>query len=224
MSDDKAQAEDDAIPKPPSAVIFFGADGVGKTTQARRLSELYMKKGYRVKKCWLRARHSLSYLVSQILLKLGYLEVVRQGTREVLDSRRLPGKRLWSFLEFISVLPWILTRMNLPLLLGYVVIADRYVVDTAVYNRYYIGEEFRIYERMLLRMKPKNALLIHLDADKDNLMERRRGDWPEDFIDYELGKYRTLASELQAISINTSHRDMEEVGRIIVSACNIQDN
>ena len=183
-----------------------------------------MKKGYRVKKCWLRARHSLSYLVSQILLKLGYLEVVRQGTREVLDSRRLPGKRLWSFLEFISVLPWILTRMNLPLLLGYVVIADRYVVDTAVYNRYYIGEEFRIYERMLLRMKPKNALLIHLDADKDNLMERRRGDWPEDFIDYELGKYRTLASELQAISINTSHRDMEEVGRIIVSACNIQDN
>ena len=185
MTEDKDRAKDLAIQKP-SAVIFFGVDGVGKTTHATRLSELYMKKGYRVKRCWLRARHSLSYLVSQILLKLGYPAVVKQGNIEILDSRHLPEKRIWSLLEFISVLPWILTRMNLPLLLGYVVIAERYMVDTIVYNRYYIGEEFSPYERILLKMIPQNALLIHLDADKQELQERRQGDWPEDFINYQL--------------------------------------
>ena len=162
--------------------------------------------------------NSLSYLVSQILLKLGYNAAVRQGDIKVLDSRRLPEKRLWSFLEFVSVLPWILTRMTLPLLLGHRVIAERYVVDTAVYNRYFIGKEFSIYERVLLKMIPKNALLIHLDADKRELLERRKEDWPEDFLDYQLIHYKILASELGALSINTSNKDIQEAGRIIISA------
>jgi len=214
----RIQVEDDAVPEPLKAVIFFGADGVGKTTHASRLAQTLMEKGYKVKRCWLRARHSLSYLVSQILLSLGYRATVRQGDIEILDSRSLPGKSLWSLLEFVSILPWILTRMNLPLLLGYTVIAERYLVDNIVYNRYYIGEDFKFYEKILLRMIPKNALLIHLDTDRDELLKRRQIDWPKDFIDYQLKQYRNLASELGAMSINTSDKDIEEVSKMIISA------
>lgn len=221
MTKPKTQARKTSEPLP-RAVIFFGADGVGKTTHATRLSEQYAREGYRVKRCWLRSMHSLSYLVSKILLKLGYPFTVRQGDIEVLDSRRLTDKRLWSLLEFASVLPWVLTRMNLPLLLGYVVIAERYVVDTAVYNRYYIGEAFTRYERILLRMMPRQATLIHLDADADELKRRRRQDWPEDFIKFQLQQYRDMASELGALSINTSDKTKEEVDEIITSKIEIR--
>lgn len=219
----EAQVKKDRKRKHPKVIILFGADGVGKTTHTSRLLKIFMKKGYRVKGCWLRARHSLSYLVSQILLRLGFQAIVKQGDTEILDSRSLPEKRIWSLLEFVSILPWILARMNLPLLLGYMVIAERYVVDTIVYNRYYIGEDFSFYEKILLRILPKNALLIHLDANTRELGERRQSDWPEDFIDYQLRQYRTLASRLKALTINTSHKNKEEVSRIIFSTCNIQD-
>jgi len=207
---------------PPKVVIFFGVDGVGKTTHAAVVSEEYAKRGYRVKRCWLRARHSLSYIISKILLELGYRDTVKQGDIDILDSRGLPDKRTWSMLEFISVLPWILTRMNLPLLLGYVVVADRYLIDNIVFNRYYIGEAFTRYERILLRMMPRQATLIHLDADADELKRRRRQDWPEDFINFQLQQYRDMASELGALSINTSDKTKEEVDEIITSKIEIR--
>ena len=66
-----------------------------------------------------------------------------------------------------------ITRVYMPLLLGYHVVAERYVIDTIVYNQFFIGESFNPYTSILLRMIPKDALLIHMDANIEDVLKRR---------------------------------------------------
>ena len=209
--------------KPPrKTVIFFGADGTGKTTQVTLLLKEFRRRGLKARKAWIRARHSLSYIISQLLIKLGYrstLTTQNNHKTKILDPRTLPAKWLWSLLEFVSVLPWIITRLYIPLLQGYYVVAERYVIDTIVYNQYFIGRSFNTYAKILLRMIPKDALLIHLDAYRQDVFKRRKGEiLSENFIDYQLKQYRHIASQLNALSINTSDRCVEAVSKIISKA------
>jgi thymidylate kinase len=203
------------------AVIFFGVDGVGKTTQANLLAKKYWERGDKVSKAWLRGRHTLAYLVSKLLLKIGYSHIIKQGDIEILDPRGFVSRKFWSFLEFVSVVPLILLRMSLPLLLGYVVIAERFIVDTVVFNSFYIGKDFKPYIRILLRFIPRKAVLIHLDADWDELRCRRAGDWPEDFIKYQLNEYRLYALRFRALTINTTRNPVDVTQKKIGLACKI---
>jgi len=84
-------------------VILFGADGTGKTVQAKTFLEMLEKMGFKSHGCWLRARHGIAYVVSLVLLELGgrSMKTLRGGS--VLDVRGPPGSKLWSLLEFISV-------------------------------------------------------------------------------------------------------------------------
>ena len=42
------------------------------------------------------------------------------------------------------MLPLILLKMSFPLLLGYFVTAERFLIDTVVFNRFYIGKDFKL--------------------------------------------------------------------------------
>lgn len=201
-------------------VIFFGSDGTGKTTQAKLLTKRFNEEGYKVSRAWIRGRHSLAFLISQLLLKLGYkgyfIAPYAPGGK-ILDSRTLPGKRIWSLIEFVSVVPLIIRRVYLPLMLGRSVIAERYVIDTIVYDNYYIGSAFHSYARILSHMIPKDSLLVHLDARESDAMSRRLDDLvSRRFIEYQLESYRTMASRLQALSINTSVEGIEGTNRRIL--------
>ena len=206
----------------PRAVIFFGADGTGKSTQAAMLLREFNDRGVKARSAWLRGRHSVSYLVSQFLIKLTRGSIITVGDNpqtRILDTRSLPGRWLWSLLEFVSVIPWMITRVHLPLLLGYRVVAERYVIDTVVWNGYFIGSSFKPYGRILLGMMPRDAVLIHMDAEREDVFSRRRGDiLSEGFMDYQLVQYRLMASRLGALSINTSDMGIEEVGKVIARA------
>lgn len=203
----------------PRAIIFFGSDGTGKTTQAGFVIDELQRRKLNVKRAWIRGRHLFAFLISQVLLKLGYSKTIIQTGApggKILDTRKLPGKRFWSLVEFSSVVPLALLRVYIPLLLGYSVVAERYIIDTAVYNSYFLGADFDAYVRILLSMIPKNSLLVHLDAKKEDVLARRKGDiLSEDFIEYQLMQYRKIASRLNALSIDTSSNDMSSVREMI---------
>lgn len=154
-----------------------------------------------------------------MLLKLGYSQtIVQVGAPggKILDARKLPEKRFWSFFEFLSVVPLAITRMYVPLLLGYRIVAERYLIDTVVYDGYFLGGYFGPYARILLHMIPKNCLIVHLDAKKSDVLARRQGDiLSENFVDFQLASYRRLASSLNAISIDTSSNDVDTVRRLV---------
>jgi len=210
---------------PRKAVIFLGADGAGKSTQAEMVLKELRRSGFRARRAWIRARHSLAFFLSQLLIKLGYRSFFAERNSpetKILDTRTLPAKWLWSLLEFISVIPLIIVRVYIPILFGYCVVAERYVIDTIVYNQFFIGDSFNFYAKILCRLLPKDSLFIHLDADRHDVFMRREDDiLPKSFTDYQLMQYRSIATRINALSINTSSNNISEVSRIIINALDI---
>lgn len=192
----------------PRVIIFFGCDGSGKSTQATLLMKELAQKGLKVKKVWIRGRHSVAFLISQIFQKLGYngfSDNFEDDDVKLLDSRTLRPKWFWGLIEFLSVIPLVINRVYLPMYLGYYIIAERYVVDTIVYNNYFLGSAFSKYANVLLHMLPRNSLIIHLDASKSDIFARRKINLDlSRFIDFQLASYRKFASQLGALSLNTS--------------------
>jgi thymidylate kinase len=213
--------------KTPRAIIFFGSDGTGKTTQANILVGKLRGRGIRTKKTWIRGRHTLAFVVSKVLQKLNQERPMvpdRYHLWFLLDTNETIRTRVWSLLEFVSVVPLVVYRMYVPLLLGYRVVAERYVVDTVIFNQYYIGHSFDPYGRILMRMVPKNSLLIHLDGLERDILKRRSEDGtPLAFVEYQLKTYRSLASTLHALTINTSLNDIAATAGVVETACSLKE-
>jgi thymidylate kinase len=213
--------------KTPRAIIFFGSDGTGKTTQANILVGKLRGRGIRTKKTWIRGRHTLAFIVSKVLQKLNQERPVtpdRYYLWFLLDTGETIRTRVWSLLEFVSVVPLVIYRMYVPLLLGYRVVAERYVVDTVIFNQYYVGHSFDSYGRILMRMVPKNSLFIHLDGSERDILRRRSEDGtPLAFVEYQLRNYRSLASTLHALTINTSLNDIEATAEVVETACSLKE-
>jgi thymidylate kinase len=146
---------------------------------------------------------------------MGYFRIV-QGKHSVrLFDPKLLGKdfcSFWGFVEFVSVLPWVLERMFLPLWFGFTVVADRFVVDTVVYGLFWVGVNFgRVWGRLLLGMLPKRSLLVFLDAEIETLMKRKQeGSLDREFLEFQRTTYKVLAKRLGALVIDTVERNLGE--------------
>ena len=69
-------------------------------------------------------------------------------------------------------------------------------------------------------MIPRNAVLIHLDAEYRDALARKRNDLlSQDFLAYQLAAYRAWARRLCAIGLNTSRLDEFDTTRRILEAC-----
>lgn len=188
----------------------MGPDGSGKSTQARNIARMLTNRGFKVRFCWIRGPHSIASILSRFLIKLGYFRLIEtsESSYKVFDPKLLTGlSALWGFIEFLSVLPWIITRMYLPLLFGRIVVADRYILDTIVYALYYVGPSFMtVWGKILMCMVPKNSLLICMDADTHVLQERRRNEpLTMDYLIFQRVAYKTLAKQIDAVTIDTTN-------------------
>lgn len=210
----------------PRAIVFFGSDGAGKTTQATYLLDYLRIRKRRPKLAWIRGRHLLAFVLANFFVRLGYRQLNVRNRQETFDPNLLPNiKALWNLIELASVIPWVLFRVYLPSFLGYTVVAERYLVDTVVYLSYWLGEDYlhSLSARILLGLIPADSLLIHFDAEIRVLLRRASDDVvTEDFIIFQKRVYRILAKMLGAITVDTSKYGKKEAFQRIVDALDLE--
>ncbi len=199
-------------------IIVTGVDGSGKTTIAKFLVAHLKTRGYRTKGVWIKSLHTLAYIISLVLGRGEYGHFA-ENPGGVVITRFQPADykslgRLWSLVEFISVLPWIILKVYLPIFFGSTIVADRYVVDTVVMISTNVKDMFfadKFLGRLLLKMIPKGAIIFHMDADFDTLIERRPDiEYTRAEIETQMKLYRMLAVRLNAYTVNTSNLGIEE--------------
>lgn len=194
-------------------IYFFGPDGAGKTTHAD-LTALYLRnREYKVWRASVKHHHTLSYLLLRLISSgqdIGYY-----GFSNGLKHRiRTP----WKILELISLLPAIFYRVFLPLLLGYVVICDRYVLDSLATLSYFLKDSSLLdgwLAKIAISLIPRNSLLFWMDGDVEILLSRKVDEpLSKELLEYYKDAYRKLlnileARKLRIVRVDTTAGDLE---------------
>jgi len=208
----------------PRLIAFFGPDGSGKSTHVELLVNHFQSHENKVRKAWIRAPHTLAYLLSRFFVKIGFCRVVLNpfGKKTKLPAVHLNRwiRLFWSVVELVSVIPIILFRVYIPLFLGYTVIAERYVVDTIVTVAYYTNDLGFLKSRtarVLLSFVPKKTVFIHLDSDNSTITKRRgRIVDSHDFIEFQRRGYKIMGNSVEALFVDTSNLSVEQTQKQIL--------
>ena len=202
--------------KLPPAIIFFGPDGSGKTTQADLLVHELRINGIKTKKVWLRSLHTLAYVISNFAMHILDLQDIYEFRAKYSNMKSF--RKMWHLIEFISILPLILFKFHLPLSRGYTLVAERYVIDWIVSLSYVSRNESLLdssLAKSALRFIPRNSLLIFIDANYDALCSRGRKEESFEFIEFQRRLYAKIALMLNSVVIDTSDKNKQQVHKII---------
>ena len=208
----------------PSFINVTGIDGSGKTTMARFLTKQLRSEDVKTRYVWIKSLHTLAYLISRIFESRGWHRLVKNPNNTIVSRFELPNSRsaekIWSIIEFISILPWIIVKVNLAIFFGFTVVSDRYTIDSIIsiamrtrspsFVESFLG-------KLLLRMIPKEAAVIYLDVDLDTVLKRKHDiEYTADEIQGQIVLYRLLAEKMGAYLIDTTMLSIEDVEKKVV--------
>lgn len=210
--------------KCPRLIVITGIDGSGKTIIANLLVKHLRSKGCKTKYVWIKSLHTLAYLISRIFKSQGWHRLVKNPNKIVVSRFELPrsksAEKIWPTIEFISVLPWIILRVNLAIFLV-LRLSQTYIIDTIVpiamrtRNSSFVGS---FLGKLLLRMIPKEAIIIYLDVDLHTLSKRRPNiEYTTDEILSQIALYRLLAEKMRAYVIDTAILGIKDMKTKVVN-------
>ncbi len=201
---------------------FFGADGAGKTTQAKLLFFRLRQSGVKAKLVRIRSGRTLASILYRLFVRLDSNLTEIGGDGRVIRIKFIRNKfdrQIWSWIEFLSMIPWLLRGIFIPLLLGKTVVAERYIIDAIATIAYIIDDpdwSESFLARLMLHFIPKNSILIHIDAPYTTI-QRRKGSYvdPLEYIEFQRRTYFAFAKRMNAITIDTSVLSKEETHNAI---------
>ncbi|MEM1673036.1 MAG: hypothetical protein QXY55_06285 [Candidatus Korarchaeota archaeon] len=194
-------------------IYFFGPDGTGKTTHADLIAARLRSMGFKVWRTSVKQHHTIAHLILKLMEKAGYdIRMINYYGfyKELANKMNL----IWKFIEIISFfIAWIY-RIYLPYLLGYIVVCDRYVLDTLVTLSYFLKEPKFItskFARLLIKLIPKNSLLFYLEADTRSIVLRKLDEpLTLELIEYYKRMYALLI-KIYGIKVNNINTESEAV-------------
>ena len=208
-----------------SMLCLFGADGSGKTTVAKHVASYLNASGVSSAVVWMRGTHTLASLFARFLKSFDAFRGPCNPYYSVCIPPRL--RRFWVWVEFLSVLPIILSRFIIPRFFRDVVIAERSLIDFLVWliitlrwggvARLFVGKAIASLAYSLCDE------LIYVRADLSTLVSRRRGSGEEGLIPAELGVYDSVAEALNAKCIDTSGKPVSESVKEVLSLVGVID-
>jgi thymidylate kinase len=194
-------------------IYLYGPDGSGKTTLAGALACDLKKHGFRVKRSWMRGSHTFISILSRFLSRFNSFKSECNTYYGIKVPKRMV--KLWYFLEYISSMPVILLKFVVPSFLGYVIIADRYVVDLAVWVTLITGDDSflgTIFAKHLVSLALRSRFRFFIVADLDELAKRSGEKTTK--LSKQLKLYRSV--DLKAYVIDTTENSPQESLREIL--------
>jgi len=201
-------------------ICFFGPDGSGKSTLAKDLAKEFNNCGFRVKLSWMRGTHTLASLFAEILSKFTAFKGSDNPYYEITIPKNL--KRLWQLVELTSAIPIILLKFILSSTLGYWVVAERYVPDFITWVSLTTSDRSypeSIEAKFLLALSSKAHSKIYVTASLEELLRRREGINPN-FVSAQLKLYGRIASAIQAHTLDTTNKSVNESLEDVLSLMN----
>jgi dTMP kinase len=188
--------------QPSLLVTFSGPDGSGKTQHARTLLKSMGCCGLRTGYYWSRIETS-----SLIRFGSGFVKTLTGNKREQKEKRpggagrqdwlRNPLRRfLWSYTVAIDMILSYLLHVRLPLLMGKIVVCDRYVFDAAAEIAGSLPPDDSINRwatKLMLSLAPKPDVAYLLDIPEDICAQRKDEDTDPDYLRRQRVVYMELA-------------------------------
>jgi thymidylate kinase len=199
-------------------ICFFGPDGSGKTTIAGTLALELRCRGLKPIIAWMRGTHTLASVFARLISKFATF----RGFDNPYYRISIPSdmRRLWQLLEFVSVLPILLAKFILPSILGYTVIAERYIPDFLAWISITTRDEGylkRLEARFMLALSMKANVKVYVTASEAELAKRRGGEVDQKFLSRQLKLYDELAKFVRAYKIDTTGRSIKETLNELIS-------
>jgi len=201
-------------------IYFFGPDGSGKTTHADLVAASLRRRGYKVWRTSIKQHHTIAYLLLKLISMGSYnLQTFSYyGFREDITYKI---RKPWKIVEFLGLIPALLYRVYIPMLMGYILVCDRYVLDTLVTLSFFLKDPKIIsgsLARILLKLIPKNSLLVYFDAETKTIKARKQDEpLSIELITYYRYMYAFLSRlyNLDVVKIETTHVPINDVQRKI---------
>jgi len=180
----------------PLLVNLCGIDGSGKTTQMGLIRSALAGKGIKCRCLRLRWIAFISYPLLAFCRLLGYTKwKTAKDARgnsftypEHQFYRNSAIARLWAWLFSFDMLLGSLIFVRIPMMMGYYVLCDRYVLDSIVdlSTETNMPNLFTsMVGRLLLALVPEGSIIIMLDVDENEALHRKN-DIPS--LDYLIGR------------------------------------
>lgn len=215
--------------QPPRFIYITGADGTGKSTQAKLLLEHFKEKGVKTRHLWLRYPNffSLPFLVYARLKGMSWRE---EGGGVIHGYWDFRGSWLMGV-----VYPWVLLvdaflaslwKVYLPLWLGYTVVCERYVLDMLVDLSLALGDK-DVYSispvKYLLKLLPEDAWTFILHLDIDTIVDRRLNLSFDHHLEMRLQRFQII-SQVFNLHMISSKPDTDTVFQQIVGLLGESNN